>query len=201
MKKLFTWAMALALAAIMAVGTSAADRKGMFGVGVGGGVGIPTGDFKDASKLGWRAGLAFGYFATNDIAIGAEGTFGQHKAKTLPASITDSKAQLIEFGAWARYFFKMQNEKISPFAKLGLGATSEKEKVTPDSLSSKSETLMGGNIGAGAMFEVSPTASIFAEGGFYNYAKKGFPPLNYVSIKAGVAFMFGQKSAGGATTK
>ncbi len=202
MKRIFIFGLALALAAIMAVGVSAAERKGMIGVGVGGGVGIPLGKFKDGSKLGWRAGAGFGYFATDQVAVGAEGTFGQNKAKDarIVAPVTDFKTQLIEFGAWVRYFFKMQSEKVSPYVKLGVGGTSFKDKVTPDSLSSgKSETFMGANIGAGAMFGVSPTASIFAEAGLYNYAKKNFSPLNYVSGKVGVAFMFGGSGGGGGT--
>lgn len=200
MKRFFIFSTALALMALMAVSASPMERKGTFGIGVGGGVGVPLGTFKDGSKMGWRAGAGFGYFATDNIAVGAEGTFGQHKAKSsfIVAPVTDVKAQLIEFGAWVRYFFKMQSEKVSPYVKLGAGATSDKVKTTPTpSGGTKSETFMGANIGGGAMFEVSPTASIFAEAGLYDYAKKNFPPLNYVAVKAGVAFMFGKSSGGG----
>lgn len=203
MKRILILGVALALMAVMAASVSAAERKGTFGVGVGGGVGIPTGNFGDASKLGWRAGLGLGYFTTDQIAIGAEGTLGQNKAKDalIVAPVTDRKTQLIEFGAWARYFFKMQNEKIAPYAKLGVGATSGKDKITPEPTGgTKSETFMGANIGVGGLYAVSPAASIFLEGGFYDYAKKDFKPINYVAAKFGVAYMFGGSSSGGGGT-
>jgi len=204
MKRILILGVALALVALMAAGLSAAERKGTFGVGVGGGVGIPTGTFGDESKLGWRAGLGFGYFTTDQIAIGAEGTLGQHKAKSalIVTPVTDIKTQLLEFGAWARYFFKMQSEKISPYVKFGVGATSDKAKVTPEPTGGiKSETFMGANIGVGGLYAVSPTASIFLEGGFYDYAKKDFKPINYVAAKVGVAYMFGGYSSGGGGTE
>jgi len=219
MKRIFIFGLALALTAILAAGASTAERKGMIGVGVGGGAGLPLGSFKDTTgigaKLGWRAGVGVGYFVTNDIAIGASGALGQNKAKdeklsalqSADSNVTDAKAQLLELGAWVKYFFKMESEKIAPYVTLGLGGNSLKLKVTPDtafadsanSNLTESEMFLGGKIGVGAMFQVSPTASIFVEGALHNYAKKDFSPINYIAAQAGVVFMFGGSGGGGGT--
>jgi len=198
MKRILIVGATLALVAALTAGLSAADRKGMIGVGVGGGIGLPMGTFDDVAKLGWRAGVGVGYFVQDNIAIGASGVFAQNKADSIPSGVSDVKTQMIEFGAWGKYFFKMESEKIAPYVTLGLGGNNNKLKVDPDSLSSDGETFLGGKIGAGAMFGVSPKASIFLEGAFHNYAKSDFPPLNYIAAQVGVAFMFGG-SGGGAS--
>ena len=204
MKRFLILGVALALMAVMATGASAAERKGTFGVSVGGGVGIPMGAFSDESKLGWRAGsVGFGYFVTDQIAIGAQGAFAQNKAKDevlTTFGFTDAKTRLIEFGALAKYFFKMQSQKVAPYVKLGLGGNSAKFEVTDttggtSTTSDTSITFLGGNLGVGALFDVTPTVSVFVEGAFHNYAKKDSQPLNYIAPQVGVVFRFGGPTA------
>jgi len=209
MKRILIAGVALALMAVMATSLSAADRKGMIGVGVGGGALLPMGDFGDESKLGWRAGVGAGYFVTNEIAIGATGAFSNNKAsddlltalQVIDSTITDAKTQIIEFGAWGKYFFKMQSDKVAPYVKAGVGGYNAKAKVESGSGSaSASETNLGINGGVGAMFSVSPTASIFVEGAFHNIFSD--PSANYITATAGVAFMFGgSSSTGGGNTE
>ena len=214
MKRFLILGVALALMATSTASLSAAGRKGMMGVGVGGGVNFPMGHFGDGFKLGWRAAVGFGYFVTDNIAIGVSGAYGQNKAKddlltklqSVDSNVTDAKSKGIEFGAWGKYFFKTENEKVAPYVTLGLGGNNNKAEITPDTAaafgsSTGSETFLGGKVGVGAMFKVSPTASIFVEGDFHNYAKSDFQPVNYIAAQAGVVFMFGKPSGGGGTTE
>jgi hypothetical protein len=190
MKRILTLGAALALVALMAAGLSAAERKGMIGVGVGGGLLLPMGDFGDGFKAGWRAGGGVGYFVTNDIAVGATGAYSENKADSGSA-----KFKIFQYGAFGKYFFKMQNEKIAPFVTAGVGFYNGKISGL-----SGSNTDLGINGGVGVGFKVSPTASVFVEGAYHNIFSDP-NSLNYITGTAGVAFMFGGSSAGGGGTE
>jgi len=216
-KRFLIFGMALALIAILAIGASGMERKGLFGVGVAGGVGIPTGALNKGAagvagtKLGWRAGGGVGYFVKENLAVIGMGTFAQNKADSVPSGYTDDKTQLLEFGASVEHFFKMQNEKVSPFVTLGLGGLSSKAKLTPTpTAGNKSYLFLGGKIGGGAMFGLTPAASIFVEAAFHNYARGKktensvelkFKPVNYIAAQVGFAYMFGKSSSSGGTTQ
>lgn len=184
MKRILILGVALTLVALMAAGLSAADRKGMIGVGVGGGVLLPMGDFGDVAKLGWRAGVGAGYFVTDDIAVGATAAYAENKADSGSA-----KSKTLEFGAFGKYMFKMQNDKMAPYLKVGAGMYNSKVSGV-----SGSSTDFGANGGVGVGFKVSPTASIFVEGAFHNIFSD--PSANFITGTAGVVFMFGGSGGG-----
>ncbi len=194
MKRFFVFALTLALVAIFALGAGAAERKGMIGVGVGGGLLLPMGDFGDAFKMGFRAGGGVGYFVTNDIMVGAKAAYSQNKVDDT-TGMGDVKFKILQFGAFGKYMFKMQSEKIAPYVTAGVGFYNGKASVSGGS--SASETDMGINGGVGAMFAVSPTASIFVEGAYHNVFSD--PSTTFISGTAGVAFMFGGSGGGGGT--
>ncbi len=198
MKRIFVLGVALALVALMAAGASATDRKGMIGVGVGGGLLLPMGDFGDAFKMGWRAGAGVGYFVTNEIAVGATGAYSQNSVDDTTLAPADSKFKIMQYGVFGKYMFKMQNDKVAPYVTAGLGFYNGKVSVSGGS--SGSSTDMGINGGVGAMFSVSPTASVFVEGAYHNIFSEG-SSTNYIAATAGVAFMFGGSSAGGGGTE
>jgi opacity protein-like surface antigen len=195
MKRFFVFALTLALVAIFALSASAAERKGMIGVGVGGGLLLPMGDFGDAFKMGWRAGAGVGYFLTNEIMLGAAGAYSQNKVDDT-TGVGDATFKMMQYGVFGKYMFKMQNDKIAPYVKAGLGFYNGKVSVSGGG-SSASNTDMGINGGVGAMFSVSPTASIFVEGAYHNVFSDP-SSTNFITGTAGVAFMFGG-SGGGAT--
>ncbi len=210
----WTGAFGLALAIFLFVlptgTTQAAERKGKITYGILGGVGIPTGALNDQAKLGWRARAQAGYFLFSNLELGLEGAYGQNKADSLPASYTDYKTQIIEFGAYAKHLFSLPGDKLSPYVKLGVGLNSNKIKTKSSggSNTSESETFLGGNLGVGLLYDLTPTLALALEGDFHNYAKGSessgvmplsggalkFRPVNYGSVQAGVVLSFGRKS-------
>lgn len=200
MKRILILGAALALMAVMAAGVLAHEPKGMFTVGVGGGLLLPMGDFGDQSKLGWRAVGAGGYFVTNEIAIGPTVAFSNNKIKDVfltalqaaDSTITDAKTQIIEFGAWGKYFFgQMEAGRLVPYVKAGLGGYNAKFKIESSSGStSASETNLGINGGVGALYWATPTVNLFLEGAFHNIFSD--PSANYLTVTTGVGFTFGK---------
>ena len=195
MKRIFVLGVALAMVALMAAGLSAAERKGMIGVGVGGGLLLPMGDFGDGFKMGWRAGAGVGYFVTNDIMVGATGAYSENKVDDTTLAPADSKFKIFHYGAFGKYMFKMQNEKIAPYVKAGVGFYNGKASAPGGS--SASETDLGINGGVGVGFKVSPTAAVFVEGAYHNVFSDP-DSYNFITATAGVAFMFGGSGGGDA---
>ena len=199
MKKLLVLGVALALLAILAAGVSATERKGMFGTDLGGVLTMPMGDFKDAYKMGWRANGSVSYFVTDDIAIGATGAYSQNKAsdtylaalQAADSTVTDASSKILQFGAFGKYMFKMQNPTIAPFLKAGVGFYNTKASVSASTNSSASNTNFGINGGLGVSFAVSPTASVFVEGAYHNVFTD-VTSTNYIAANAGLSLMFGK---------
>ncbi len=202
MKRILIFGAALALVVAMAANVLAHEPKGMINVSVGGGLLLPMGDFSDESKLGWRARVDAGYFVTNEIAVGATGALSNNKVKdefltalqVIDPTITDAKTQILEFGAWGKYFFNMEKGRLTPYVRAGLGGYNAKAKIESSSgSSSASETNLGINGGVGAWYWATPQVSIFLEGAFHNIFSD--PSANYITATAGVGFMFGKAPA------
>ena len=193
MKRIFVLGVVVAMVAFMVAGLSAADRKGMITAGVGGGLLLPMGDFGDAFKMGWRAGVGVGYFVTNDIAVGATGAYSQNKVDDT-TGVGDAKFKMMQYGAFGKYMFKMQNDKIAPYVKAGVGFYNGKVSVSGGG-SSPSSTDLGITGGAGVGFAVSPTAVVFVEGAYHNIFSDP-SSTNFITATAGVAFMFGGSGGG-----
>ena len=163
MKKLLILGVTLAFLAALAAGVSATERKGMFGADLGGVLTLPTGDFGNVFKMGWKAGGSVGYFVTDQIQLGATGAYSQNKVDDTTLAPTGSKFNILQFGAFGKYMFKMQNDKIAPYLKAGVSMYNGKSSVT----GATSNTDFGINGGLGVGFAVSPTASVFVEGAYH----------------------------------
>ncbi len=195
MKRLLILGVALTLVAVLAASASATERKGTFGVDLGGVATLPMGDFGDAFKLGWKAGVGVGYCVTNEIMVGATGAYSQNKIDDT-TGVGDAKFNILQFGAFGKYMFKMQNSRVAPYLKTGVGFYNSKVSVSGGS--SASSTNMGLNGGLGVGFAVSPTASVFVEGAYHNIFTD-VSSTNYMAVNAGLSFMFGGPTTTGGT--
>jgi opacity protein-like surface antigen len=197
MKKLLVLGVTLALVAVLAAGLSATERKGMFGADLGGVLTLPMGDFGDAFKMGWRAGANVGYFVTDQIQVGATGAYSQNKVDDT-TGVGDAKLNILQFGAFGKYMFKMQNDRIAPYLKTGVGFYNGKASVSGGS--SASSTDLGINGGVGVAFAVSPTASVFVEGAYHNIFTD-VSSTSYIAANAGLSLMFGKPSSSRTTPR
>jgi hypothetical protein len=174
---------AAALALGLLLGAPAAHAQAEFSIG--GGVGIPLGDFDDAAKLGWQ-GTAAVSFAPQNAPIGfqIDGSYAQYSDD----SPLDIKSQFIYGTANAVYrFATAQDSRFHPYIIGGAGVYNLKPTGDDVIGDPGSETKFGINAGAG--FDIKAGgAGLFVEGRFHNIFTEGsnttFIPIN-VGIRLG----------------
>jgi hypothetical protein len=151
---------------------------------VGGGVGIPLGDFDDAAKMGWQ-GTAAVSFAPANVPVGfqVDGSYSQYSDD----SPLDLKNRFIYGTANVVYKFATAPEStFRPYLIGGGGVYNS--KVTGDDVIGDpgSQTKFGLNAGAG--FDIKAGgAGLFLEGRFHNVFTEG-SNTQFIPINVGVRF-------------
>lgn len=113
---------------------------GGWDVGLTGGIGVPTGDFKDKDKLdgrtGPQAGMEICYHASETVAVGVDASWNRNKhgaegevedlggGTTLTAN--KDRFQTLQFGVHGKYLIPASGP-IKPYGLLGVGIYSLKE--------------------------------------------------------------------------
>jgi hypothetical protein len=149
---------------------------------LGGGLGIPTGNFDDAVKMGWQ-GMAAVSFKPANLPVGfqVDGNYGQFSDE----SPLDIKDRLIYGTANATYRFESsEGTRFHPYIIGGLGLYNMKETGS-DALGG-SATKFGINAGAGFDFKAG-SAGLFIEGRFHDVFTDG-PNVKFIPINLGVRF-------------
>lgn len=217
MRKVAVVAMAVALLVFAGGPASAA---GNLGYGLTGGAAVPTGDFSDGFDTGFNFG-GYGEFWFNDQgAIGIDVAYNRHSAKdetnnlfnalresrslaegatTADADleVTASSLQVGVHGKWA----PPAQAVVRPYVQVGLGVYSGRldwegslvaDGVTSEVDGGESESDLGVNVGAGMLFEVSPSMSIGVTGAFHNvFSEDDF--TQFFVIGAQAHFMTGAR--------
>jgi len=149
---------------------------------LGGGIGVPLGDYDDLVKVGWQATGAVSFaLRTLPVRIQVEGSFSQFGEE----SPLDIKSQLIYGTANAVYRFESSaDSRFRPYLIGGGGVYNYKETGS-DALSG-SDTKFGMNAGAGFDFEVGG-AGLFLEARFHSIFVSG-PNLEFIPINLGIRF-------------
>jgi hypothetical protein len=149
---------------------------------LGGGVGVPLGNFDDAVKMGWQ-GIAAVSFVPRSLPVGiqVDGSFSQFGDE----SPLDVKSQLIYGTVDGVYKFESSEEsRFRPYLVGGGGVYNSKETGS-DALGGSS-TKFGLNAGAGFDFKVG-SAGVFIEGRFHNVFFPG-PDLQFLPLNLGIRF-------------
>jgi len=157
-----------AMVLLGAAGTADAQMKGY--AGVGGGVAIPLGDFKDAVKLGWVAQAMAGISTQSIIGARVNVNYGQHSFK----GEVDGKAKILTVTGDVVLSPKMSG-KMSAYVLAGAGIGNEK-------VEGSSETKFLWNAGAGIR-----AGMIYLEARFVSVKHDG-GSTNWVPITVGVRF-------------
>jgi hypothetical protein len=174
---------AAALALVMLLSAPAARAQAEFSIG--GGVGIPLGDFDDFSKMGWQGTAAVSFVpATLPVGFQVDGSYGQYSDD----SPLDLKSQFIYGTGNVVYRFATAAEStFRPYLIGGAGVYNLKPTGDDVIGDPGSETKFGLNAGAG--FDIKAGgAGLFLEGRFHNIFTEGsntqFIPIN-VGIRLG----------------
>ena len=149
---------------------------------VGGGIGVPLGNFDDVVKIGWQGTAAVSFVPPNlPVGIQVDGTFSQFGDE----SPLDIKSQLIYGTVNAVYrFVTSQASRFHPYL-IGGGGVYNSKSTGSDALGG-STTKFGVNVGAGVDFKAG-SAGLFLEGRFHDVFFPG-PNVQFLPINFGVRF-------------
>jgi hypothetical protein len=159
---------------------------------LGGGIGIPLGDFDDASKLGWHGLAALSFVPEGwPVGIQVDGSYQQFALDdaAAPIGFSDLKTRLIMGTGNVVFKFKTSEEStFRPYLIGGVGIYNS--KVTgqddPGDVLGGGQTDFGLNAGAGFDFKAGG-AGLFIEGRFHNVMTDG-SDLQFIPITVGIRF-------------
>jgi hypothetical protein len=159
---------------------------------LGGGLGVPLGDFDDESKLGWH-GLAAVSFVPEGWPVGiqVDGSYQQFGLDdaAAPPGFTDLKTRLIQGTGNVVFKFKTSEEStFRPYILGGVGVYNHKltGQDDPGDVLGGGTTDFGLNGGAGFDFKAGG-AGLFIEGRFHNVFTDG-SDLQFIPITVGFRF-------------
>ncbi|MGH7528482.1 MAG: outer membrane beta-barrel protein [Gemmatimonadales bacterium] len=173
-----------ALVLAMCVAVSPARAQAEFAVG--GGVGLPLGDFGDVSNVGWHGLAAVSFVPTGSpVGIQVDGQFHRFGVDNDVVGAVGDNFRFLVGTANAVYRFQTSEEtKFRPYLIGGVGFYNG--KVTGDNINVDSNTDFGINGGAGFDFNAG-NASLFVEGRFHNIFSDP-NNSNFIPITLGVRF-------------
>ena len=172
----------LALGVLVAVSAAPAAAQGPLSLGVGGGVTIPTGDFKDGVKTGWHGLANLGYEGSSGIGLRGDFYYGENSGKG------GGKFKLAGGLANVTYTFAGGKSSTRPYVIGGVGFFNGKSDVTVGAVTvSSSDTKFAWAAGAGIKFKAGSDSDIFVEGRYVSVSTDK-NKTNFIPITLGVRF-------------
>ncbi len=186
MKGLWKGAAALTLGMLLTAPTVRAQGAEF---ALGGGVGVPLGDFDDAAKLGWH-GLAAVSFVPEGWPVGVQfdGSYQQFSLED-GGGFTDLKTRFIQGTGNIVFKFKSSEEtRFRPYLLGGVGVYNTKTTASddPGDVLGGGSTDFGINAGAGFDFKAGG-AGLFIQGRFHNIFTEG-SNTRFIPITVGIRF-------------
>ena len=171
MKRIYS---ALTLAGLsLVLGATAASAQ--LAIGVGGGVTIPTGTFKDGAKTGWNGLADIGYTLASGVGVRGDFYYGENSSKISGGP----KGKLLGGLGDLTYSFASASS-IKPYLIGSAGFFNEKA-------GSFSETKFAWGGGAGIRAKAGSNSSVFLEGRYISVSTTG-NKTNFIPITLGVSF-------------
>jgi hypothetical protein len=159
---------------------------------LGGGIGVPLGEFDDGAKLGWH-GLAALSFVPEGWPVGIQfdGSYQQFALDdaAAPAGFSDLKTRFIMGTGNVVFKFKTSEEStFRPYILGGVGVYNSKltGQDDPSDILGGGQTDFGINAGAGFDFKAGG-AGLFIEGRFHNVFTSG-SNTRFIPITVGIRF-------------
>ncbi len=186
MRRLWKGAAALTLGMLLTAPTVRAQGAEF---ALGGGLGVPLGDFDDAAKLGWH-GLAAVSLVPEGWPVGIQfdGSYQQFSLEDA-GGFTGLKTRFIQGTGNVVFKFKTSEEStFRPYLLGGVGVYNLKTTAEddPGDLLGGGETDFGLNAGAGFDFKAGG-AGLFLEGRFHNVFSSG-SNTQFFPISVGIRF-------------
>lgn len=159
---------------------------------LGGGLGVPLGDFDDAAKLGWHGLAAVSFIPAGwPVGIQIDGSYQQFSLDEGVAGVDGLKNRLIQgTGNIVYTFASAPDATFRPYLIGGGGVYNTKITGADDPGgvidTEGSETKFGINAGAGFNFGAGG-AALFIEGRFHNVFTEG-ENTQFIPITLGIRF-------------
>ena len=153
--------------------------------GIGGGLVMPTGDYKTADKLGFLVGADATYWLMGaPVGIRVEGQYSQTSHK----NGVDGNTKIIGGMGEVVYAFGTNKDQVRPYILGGIGLFNV--KVTSPSFGiDTSVTKVGFGGGAGLAFKMGAGGTrFFVEGKFVSVSTGGGSNTTFLPIRAGFRF-------------
>jgi opacity protein-like surface antigen len=151
---------------------------------LGGGVGVPTGDFDNAFKLGWHGLAAISYRLPNaPLAFQVDGAFSRFKDEAAALNLKDN----IFYGTGnILYQIKVsETARFLPYLIAG-GGVYNIDPTGRDAAGLDSKTKFGLNVGAGAVIDAG-RVDLFVESRFHDVLDgMGTSDLQFNNFTAGL---------------
>jgi len=151
--------------------------------GIGGGLLIPTGDYKNGDKAGWLASVDGTYWlAGNQIGIRLDASYSQTSEKS---GVLAHKTKMIGGLGEIVYAFMTPADQLRPYVFGGVGVFNVKLSAAGGDTSA---TKVGFGGGAGFAFKVGAGSTrVFVEGRYTSVKVYG-ATLPFIGVKAGLRF-------------
>jgi hypothetical protein len=176
---------ALTLVALISVaGAGSLSAQGVR-FGIGGGLVMPTGDYKTADKLGFLVGADATYWLMGaPVGIRVEGQYSQTSHK----NGVDGHTKIIGGMGEVVYAFGTNKDQVRPYILGGIGLFNV--KITSPSFGiDTSVTKVGFGGGAGLAFKLGAGGTrFFVEGKFVSVSTGGGSNTTFLPIRAGFRF-------------
>ena len=187
----------LLVMAVLLLVPAAAFANGGWTIDARGGVGIPTGDFKNAYKSGLLIGLEASKMMTTNLALGLDGNYIKNKAdNAVLAPGAEAEAKFMHYGVHGKYMLSKSDSKMMPYMVAGAGLYHIKSSATPAGGTevSASETKFGlrGGLGLNMMFSPKMGLGFQAD---YNDVMTSGSSTQFLGLSAGLHFVLTPSSS------
>lgn len=176
---------ALTLVALISIaGAGSLSAQGVR-FGIGGGLVMPTGDYKTADKIGFLVGADATYWLMGaPVGIRVEGQYSQTSHK----NGVDGNSKIIGGMGEVVYAFGTNKDQVRPYILGGIGLFNVK-KTIPSLGIDTSVTKVGFGGGAGLAFKLGAGGTrFFVEGKFVSVSTGGGSNTTFLPIRAGFRF-------------
>lgn len=185
------------IAAVLLLVPAAAFANGGWTIDARGGVGIPTGNYKDGFKSGLLIGVEASKMMNPQWSIGLDGNYIKNKGdEAVFGTGTDVDTKLTHYGAHAKFMMSKGSEnKFMPYLVGGGGLYHLKlDNVTPTPGVDDSATKFGIRGGIGANVMMGPRWGLGFQGDYNDIFTSG-SSTQFIGVSGGLHFMLQPGSA------
>ena len=173
---------------VLALGVAGAAQAAapMQTIGINAGLTLPSGDLSNAVGTGFFGGGTYTYRLNSQFGIVGDVNYHSFGKKTYSQGFysVDETFSMVQVGAHGKYFFPMKDDKMAPYAKVGLGIYNSSAKLTessytiggftyPGASRTSSSSDFGFSLGVGTTMKLKNKASWGAEAMYHMVSTSG----------------------------